>query len=161
MPNCFCCCKTVRDSYSCSPEMDQMLLQSSQKHLWEKLLPDRHRLHEEEPRQLLLNDVDKNLSAVFIKVIEGWMQNFVDLDVSRHTVYNFMMSQCNLSIQQAPFLPVERNSDEKIQQRYRLGPKVAAHWRGLCDTLRPSWCISPFMFVWDDVWLEQRKRLLQ
>lgn len=46
------------------------------------------------------------------------MQNFVDLNVSHSTVYNSMTTQCNLSIKHTQFHSVERNSEEKIQQRY-------------------------------------------
>jgi hypothetical protein len=51
-------------------------------------------------------------------VVESLTQNFADLNVSRSTIYNFMTTECNLSIKQAQFQPVERNSEEKIQQRY-------------------------------------------
>ncbi|CEG78228.1 hypothetical protein RMATCC62417_12866 [Rhizopus microsporus] len=49
-------------------------------------------------------------------MVEILKQHFVD-DVSRSTVYNFMTTQCNL-IKQAQFQPVERNNEEKTQQRY-------------------------------------------
>ncbi|KAG0776658.1 hypothetical protein G6F22_012420 [Rhizopus arrhizus] len=78
----------------------------------------RHRILGEEHKKFLLNYIDDNPSAVVTEVVENLKQNFVDLNVSRSTVYNFMTTQCNLSIKQAQFQPVERNSKEKIQQRY-------------------------------------------
>ncbi|CEG80911.1 hypothetical protein RMATCC62417_15174 [Rhizopus microsporus] len=78
----------------------------------------RHRILEEEHKQFLLNYIDENPSAVVTEVAESLTQNFVDLNFSRSTVYNFMTTKCNLPIKQAQFQPVERNSEEKIQQRY-------------------------------------------
>ncbi|KAG1503159.1 hypothetical protein G6F52_012303 [Rhizopus delemar] len=78
----------------------------------------RHRILREEHKQCLLEYIDENPSAVLIEIMEYLLQNFADLTVSRSTVYNFMTTQCNLSIKQAQFQPVERNSEEKIQQRY-------------------------------------------
>ncbi|KAG1137002.1 hypothetical protein G6F37_011878 [Rhizopus arrhizus] len=59
-----------------------------------------------------------NASAVLTELAESLRQKFLDLNVSRSTVYNFMITQCNLSIKQTQFHPVERISDEKIRQRY-------------------------------------------
>ncbi|OAD69856.1 hypothetical protein PHYBLDRAFT_149037 [Phycomyces blakesleeanus NRRL 1555(-)] len=60
----------------------------------------------------------QNPSAVVIEVAESLTQNFADLNASHSTIYNFMTTECNLSIKQAQFQPVERNNEEKIQQRY-------------------------------------------
>ncbi|KAG0942018.1 hypothetical protein G6F32_008199 [Rhizopus arrhizus] len=78
----------------------------------------RRRILGEEHKQLILNYIDENPSAVLTEVVESLLQCFVNLNVSRTTVYNFMTMQCNLSIKQAQFQPLERNSEEKIQQRY-------------------------------------------
>lgn len=83
-----------------------------------KKKPGRRRILGEEHKQFLLNYIDENPSAVVAEVAEILTQNFVDLNVSRSTIYNFMTTECNLSIKQAQFQPVERNSEEKIQQRY-------------------------------------------
>ncbi|ORE02975.1 hypothetical protein BCV72DRAFT_233726 [Rhizopus microsporus var. microsporus] len=48
------------------------------------------------------------------EVAEGLKQSF-ELNVS-HSTYNFMTTQCNLSIKRAQFHPMGRNSEEKIQQ---------------------------------------------
>ncbi|KAG1043165.1 hypothetical protein G6F43_011728 [Rhizopus delemar] len=72
----------------------------------------------EEHKKFLLNYIDDNPSAVVTEAAESLKQSFVDLNVSRSIVYNFMTTQCNLSIKQAQFQQVERNSEEKFQQRY-------------------------------------------
>jgi transposase len=61
---------------------------------WRRILGEEH-------KKFLLNYIDDNPSAVVTEVIENLKQNFVDLNVSRTTVYNFMTAQCNLSIKQA------------------------------------------------------------
>lgn len=78
----------------------------------------RRRILGEENKQFLLNYIDGDPSAVVNEVVASLKQNFEGLNVSRRTVYNFMKTRCNLSIKQAQFHPVERNSEEKIQQRY-------------------------------------------
>lgn len=69
----------------------------------------------EDHKQFLLNYIDENPSAAVIEVAESLTQTFADLNASRSTIYNFMTTECNLSIKQAQFQPVERNSEEKIQ----------------------------------------------
>ncbi|KAG1454782.1 hypothetical protein G6F46_008467 [Rhizopus delemar] len=61
----------------------------------------RRRILGEEHKQFILNYIDENPSAVVTEVVESLLQNF-----------------CNLSIKQAQFQPLERNNEEKIQQRY-------------------------------------------
>ncbi|CEP07597.1 hypothetical protein, partial, partial [Parasitella parasitica] len=83
-----------------------------------KKKPGRRRILGEEHKQFLLNYIDENPSAVVAEVAEILTQNFVDLNVSRSTIYSFMTTECNLSIKQAQFQPVERNSEERFKQRY-------------------------------------------
>jgi hypothetical protein len=45
-----------------------------------------------------------------------------------------MTTECNLSIKQAQFQPVERNSEEKIQQRYDWVQKWQRTGLGLQQT---------------------------
>ncbi|ORE06986.1 hypothetical protein BCV72DRAFT_206364, partial [Rhizopus microsporus var. microsporus] len=75
----------------------------------------RRRILGEKHKQFLLNYIDENPSTVVTEVAESLTQNFADLNVSRSTTYNFMTTECNLSIKQAQFQPVERNSQERIQ----------------------------------------------
>ncbi|OAD72228.1 Homeodomain-like DNA binding domain-containing transcription factor [Phycomyces blakesleeanus NRRL 1555(-)] len=83
----------------------------------------RRRTLGEEHKKFLLNYIDDNPSGVVTEVVENLKQNFVDLSVSRSTVYNFMTTQRNLSLKQAQFQPVERSSEEKKSVTVRLGPK--------------------------------------
>ena len=46
------------------------------------------------------------------------MQQFDGLKVTYSTVYSFMRTECNLSLKQAEFQSVERNSPEKTQERH-------------------------------------------
>ncbi|KAG0735968.1 hypothetical protein G6F32_008590 [Rhizopus arrhizus] len=61
----------------------------------------RHRILGEEHKKFLLNDIDDNPSAVVTEAAESLTQNFVDINVSRSTVYNFMTTQSRKKIQQS------------------------------------------------------------
>jgi transposase len=61
----------------------------------------RNHILREQHKQFILNYIDGNPSTVVTEAAESLIQNFVDLKVSRSTVYNFMTTQCNLSIKQA------------------------------------------------------------
>ena len=58
----------------------------------------RRRILGEEHKQLILNYIDENPSTVVTEVAESLTQNFADLNVSSSTIYNFMTTECNLSI---------------------------------------------------------------
>ena len=75
----------------------------------------RRRILGDEHKDFLLRYIDENPSTVLTEVVEYLSQKLGDFNVSRNTSYNFMTTQCNLSIKQAQFHPVERNSEEKIQ----------------------------------------------
>lgn len=95
--------------------MSQMLSRKSWKHFEKKKKLGRCHILREEHKKFLLNYINDNPSAVVTEVAESLKQSFVDLNVSRSTVCNFMTTECNLSIKQAQFQPVESNSEEKIQ----------------------------------------------
>ncbi|KAL4210760.1 hypothetical protein AB4K20DRAFT_1947938 [Rhizopus microsporus] len=67
----------------------------------------RSRILHEEYRQVILEYIDENPSAVLEQVVELLLQRFQDLKVSKSTVYNFIQ-----------FQPVDRNGEEKIQGRF-------------------------------------------
>ena len=98
--------------------MGQILSRRSRKHFRKEEKSGRHHIPGEEQEHFPLNYIDENPSAVLTEVLKHLLQSFLGLDVSRSTAYNFMTTQCNLSMKQAQFQPVERNSEEKIQQRY-------------------------------------------
>ncbi|KAG1167344.1 hypothetical protein G6F71_009551 [Rhizopus microsporus] len=78
----------------------------------------RSRILHEEHKQVILEYIDENLSAVLEQVMERLLQRFQDLKVSKSTIYNFVRTECGLSLKKAQFQPIDRNSGEKIQKRF-------------------------------------------
>ncbi|KAL4211919.1 hypothetical protein AB4K20DRAFT_1889550 [Rhizopus microsporus] len=79
----------------------------------------RPRILHEEHKQVILEYIDENPSAVLEQAMERLLQKFRDLKVSKSTVYNFVRrTECSLSFKKAQFQPVDRNSGEKIQERF-------------------------------------------
>ncbi|KAG1170375.1 hypothetical protein G6F70_001465 [Rhizopus microsporus] len=78
----------------------------------------RPRILHEEHKQVILEYVDENPSVVLEQVMERLLQRFQDLKVSKSTVYNFVRTECDLSVKKTQFQPVDRNSEEKIQERF-------------------------------------------
>ncbi|CEG83371.1 hypothetical protein RMATCC62417_17300 [Rhizopus microsporus] len=72
----------------------------------------------ENHKMTVINFIDANPSASVVEVAEHLLKQFHDLKVSRSTVYNFMRSECNLSLKKADFHSIERNSPAKIDERY-------------------------------------------
>ncbi|KAI8047840.1 uncharacterized protein B0P05DRAFT_642167 [Gilbertella persicaria] len=72
----------------------------------------------EEHETTAINFIDANPSATIVEVTEHLSTQFHDLKVSRSTVYNFMRSECNLSLKKADFHSIERNSSAKIEERH-------------------------------------------
>ncbi|KAL1933277.1 hypothetical protein VTP01DRAFT_7367 [Rhizomucor pusillus] len=60
--------------------------------------------------------VDENPSVVLEQLVEQLLQRFKGLKVSKSTVYDFVRTQCNLSLKKARFQPVDRNSEATIQE---------------------------------------------
>ncbi|KAG1208927.1 hypothetical protein G6F69_006804 [Rhizopus microsporus] len=73
----------------------------------------RPRILRDEHKQVILEYIDENPSAVLEQVMERLLQKFQDLKVSKSTVYSFVRTECNLSLKNAQFQPVDRNSEEK------------------------------------------------
>ncbi|CEG72866.1 hypothetical protein RMATCC62417_08349 [Rhizopus microsporus] len=78
----------------------------------------RSRILQEEHKQVILEYIDENPSAILEQVMERLLQKFQDLKVSKSTVYNFVRTECNLSLKKAQFQSIDRNSEEKIQERF-------------------------------------------
>jgi transposase len=72
----------------------------------------------EEHKATVTNFIDANPSAAVVEVTEHLLKRFHDLKVSRSTVYNFMRSECNLSLKKADFHSIKRNSPAKIEERH-------------------------------------------
>ncbi|CEG76421.1 hypothetical protein RMATCC62417_11318 [Rhizopus microsporus] len=71
-----------------------------------------------EHKTAVINFIDGNPTASVVEVTEHLLNRFSDLKVSRSTIYNFMKSECNLSLKKADFHSVERNSPAKAEERY-------------------------------------------
>ncbi|ORE01576.1 hypothetical protein BCV72DRAFT_320955 [Rhizopus microsporus var. microsporus] len=69
----------------------------------------RSRILHEEHKQVILEYINENPSSRLV-------QKFQDLKVSKSTVYNFVRTECNLSLKKAQFQSVDRNSEERIQE---------------------------------------------
>ncbi|KAG1140346.1 hypothetical protein G6F37_009256 [Rhizopus arrhizus] len=87
----------------------------------------RHRILREEHKRFLLNYIDENPSAVLTEVVESLTQNFVDLNVSRSTVYNFMTTQCAISA--TGLINVSLRVPKRIKKR-KLGRETDAYSTG-------------------------------
>ncbi|CEI97364.1 hypothetical protein RMCBS344292_11499 [Rhizopus microsporus] len=78
----------------------------------------RSRILQEEHKQVILEYIIENPLAVLEQVNERLLQKFQDLKVSKSTVYNFIRTECNLSLKKAQLQPIDKNSGEKIQERF-------------------------------------------
>ncbi|KAG2191662.1 hypothetical protein INT47_008600 [Mucor saturninus] len=76
-----------------------------------KLLNADHKQHLEET-------FGENASTTIDQAMDSLTTHFEGLKVSQKTVRDFMVDECALSFKKAYFYPTERNSPEKIQQRY-------------------------------------------
>ncbi|CEG79972.1 hypothetical protein RMATCC62417_14374 [Rhizopus microsporus] len=43
-------------------------------------------------------------------------QTFQDVEVSKNTLHNFMRKECNLTLKEACFQPIDRSNEKKIQE---------------------------------------------
>ncbi|KAL1929243.1 hypothetical protein VTP01DRAFT_2302 [Rhizomucor pusillus] len=71
---------------------------------------DRLRIPGEEHKKVILEYVDQTPLVVLEQLMERLLQNFKGLKVSKSTVYDFVRTQCNLSLKKARFQPVDTNS---------------------------------------------------
>ncbi|KAL1927161.1 hypothetical protein VTP01DRAFT_5124 [Rhizomucor pusillus] len=60
--------------------------------------------------------IDDYPSAVMEQLMERLLQTFEELKVFNSTVYDFVRTQCNLSLKKVRFQSVDRNSEERIQE---------------------------------------------
>ncbi|KAL1931697.1 hypothetical protein VTP01DRAFT_9840 [Rhizomucor pusillus] len=75
------------------------------------------RILTEEHKKVILEYVGENPSVVLEQLMERLHQKFEGLKVSKSTLYEFVKTQCNLTLKKARFQPVDRNSEAKIQER--------------------------------------------
>ncbi|KAL1930585.1 hypothetical protein VTP01DRAFT_10747 [Rhizomucor pusillus] len=78
----------------------------------------RSRILTEEHKKVILEYVDENRSAVLEQLMERLLQKkFEGLKISKSTLYEFVRTQCNLTLKKSRFQPLDRNSKAKIQER--------------------------------------------
>lgn len=78
----------------------------------------RRRILTEEHVKAVIDFIDAIPSAAVAEVTEYVMQQIDGLKLTNSTVYSLMRRECNLSVKQAEFHSVERNSPVKIEERH-------------------------------------------
>ncbi|EIE91731.1 hypothetical protein G6F46_006086 [Rhizopus delemar] len=76
----------------------------------------RPRILHEDHKNAILECIDNNPSAVLDEVMKKLKQIFSELKVSKTTLFDFVKQHCNLSLKKARLQPIDRNSEEKIQE---------------------------------------------
>ncbi|KAG1578520.1 hypothetical protein G6F48_011862 [Rhizopus delemar] len=77
----------------------------------------RPRILHEDHKSVILECIDENPSVVLDEVMKKLKQIFTELKVSKTTLFDFVKEHCNLSLKKARLQPIDRNSEEKIQER--------------------------------------------
>ncbi|CEG81694.1 hypothetical protein RMATCC62417_15859 [Rhizopus microsporus] len=77
----------------------------------------RPRILHEKHKSAILECIDENPSVVLDDVMKKLKQIFTELKVSKATLFDFVKEHCNLSLKKARLQPIDRNSEEKIQER--------------------------------------------
>ncbi|OAD71676.1 Homeodomain-like DNA binding domain-containing transcription factor [Phycomyces blakesleeanus NRRL 1555(-)] len=99
---------------------------------WRKTF--RPRILHDEHKSAILECIDENPSIVLDEVMKKLKQMFTELKVSKTTLLDFVKQHCNLSLKKARLQPIDRNSEEKVQERL--------DWGALCSRVLVSlyWC---------------------
>ncbi|KAG1135159.1 hypothetical protein G6F37_012923 [Rhizopus arrhizus] len=77
----------------------------------------RPRILHEEHKNAILECIDDNPSVVLDEVMKKLKQIFTELKVSKTALFDFVKQHCNLSLKKARLQLIDRNSEEKIQER--------------------------------------------
>ncbi|ORE03792.1 hypothetical protein BCV72DRAFT_307907 [Rhizopus microsporus var. microsporus] len=77
----------------------------------------RPRILYEKHKNIILRCIDENASIVLDELMKELKHIFIELKVSKTTLFDFAKQHCNLSLKKARLQPVGRNSEEKIQER--------------------------------------------
>ncbi|KAG1177328.1 hypothetical protein G6F70_006361 [Rhizopus microsporus] len=75
------------------------------------------RILHEDHKTVILECINENPSVILDEVMKKLKQIFTELRVSKSTLFDFVKEHCNLSLKKARFQPIDRNSEEKIQER--------------------------------------------
>lgn len=72
----------------------------------------------EDHKEFLINLVDEKPSLVLEEMVESLTSQFSDLQIQKSAVHSFITKKCNISLKRAHFHSIERNSPDKIEDRY-------------------------------------------
>ncbi|CEG76479.1 hypothetical protein RMATCC62417_11375 [Rhizopus microsporus] len=75
------------------------------------------RILREEHKSVIIECIDENPSVVLDEAMKKLKQIFTELKVSKSILFDFVKERCNLSLKKARRQPIDRNSEEKIQER--------------------------------------------
>lgn len=78
-----------------------------------------------EHKAAVINFIDANPFASVVKASKHLLKRLGAFKAQHSTLYNFMRSECNLSLKKAGFHSIERNSPTKIEERHNW----ACKWR--------------------------------
>ncbi|GAN04370.1 conserved hypothetical protein, partial [Mucor ambiguus] len=74
------------------------------------IMDDRHKTH-------LVDLIDEEPALVLGQMMDSLTAEFIDLEISKTALYNFVTKECKISLKRAHFHSVERNCLEKITAR--------------------------------------------
>ncbi|KAG0758276.1 hypothetical protein G6F57_008732 [Rhizopus arrhizus] len=77
-------------------------------------------------KEYIINLYDQRPDARVVDVIESLTKLFENFNLKETSVRNFIRNECNLSFKRATLHPEERNSDDKLQQRFEWINRWAA-----------------------------------
>lgn len=73
----------------------------------------------EEHKKVVINFIGTNPSATVVEATEHLLKCFSDFKVSRSTVYNFIRSECNLSLKKKQiFILLKEIARQKIEEQF-------------------------------------------
>ncbi|CAO3663721.1 hypothetical protein G6F70_002427 [Rhizopus microsporus] len=81
---------------------------------------------QQEHKEYIINLYDQRPDARVVDVIEGLTKSFENFNSKETSVRNFIRNERNLSFKRATLHPEERNSDDKLQQRFEWINRWAA-----------------------------------
>ncbi|KAI8639716.1 hypothetical protein BD408DRAFT_349481, partial [Parasitella parasitica] len=72
-----------------------------------------------EHQKFLIDLIDEKPSLVLDEVMDSLTNQFSEIKISTTGLYNFMTKECKISLKRAHFHSVDRNSPEKIENRFQ------------------------------------------
>ncbi|KAI9472267.1 MAG: hypothetical protein EXX96DRAFT_622448 [Benjaminiella poitrasii] len=72
----------------------------------------------EEHKEFVINFIDSKPSCVFDEMMKSLTSQFADLQIRKLALHEYVTKKCNITLKRAHFHAAERNSSEKIEERY-------------------------------------------